>query len=95
MPIMVPPGSGVTTTTPVGQVTTPSNVAAQQVAATAGPPRQQAHPSPFRPTHGPDLVIMPHQDDPAPPAQSPSPPQQPAQPTQLSRARLALRRGRT
>lgn len=59
MPIMVPPGQGITVTTPVGQEVQPAASLPVQSAPQAQP-RQQANPSPFRQVHGPDLVLMPH-----------------------------------
>ena len=79
MPIMIPPGQGVTVTTPAGQ----EQVVGMQ-AAQAMLPRTQQAPSPFREVHGPDLVIMPHEGETKPPAQpTQSQPQQ--QPAQMSR----------
>ena len=82
MPIMIPPGQGITVTTPAGQ----EQVAGMQ-AAQAMLPRTQQAPSPFREVHGPDLVIMPHEGETKQPVQptqrpqqqQPQPQQQPAQ----------------
>jgi len=52
MPLMLPPGQGVTVTLP------PGAVPQQQKPATPSPP-----PNPFRPARGPDVVLMPHQPE--------------------------------
>ena len=72
---MLPPGQGVTVTVP---------------GAAPQSPRFAAPPSPFRQSHGPDVVIMPHTDD--QPAQAPTQPQQ-VQPQQMQR-RSALQMAR-
>lgn len=99
MPIMIPPGQGITVTTPAGQ-----EQAAGMQAAQAMLPRTQQAPSPFREVHGPDLVIMPHegeekqpheQHQQQPPQQGqPVQPQQPQpqmQPAQMSRMTYPMR----
>lgn len=55
MPVMLPPGEGTTVTLPgqSAQAVVPSGQAQPQ-GRTAAPP------SPFRQTHGPDVLIMPH-----------------------------------
>jgi len=80
MPVMLPPGTGTTVALPQGGQ---GVVPAQQ--PTQPPARQAAPPSPFRQTHGPDLVILPHQED--------KQPDQP-QPAQMNRYGRPIKLGR-
>lgn len=89
MPVMIPPGQGTTVTLPQGG----------QGMVPMTPGRTAAPPSPFRQTHGPDLLIMPHTQEDQQQSQQPQPQQQPAAQFRrtgkmLQFARRALKLGR-
>lgn len=85
MPIMVPPGQGITVTTPAGQTTQPVQQTPQ------APQRQALPPSPFREAHGPDVVIMPHHVQPKPKQPQAAPQQPSTQAVQPQPAQMSMR----
>ena len=64
MPVMLPPGQGVTVNLPAGAVAQPAPTSAAAPVAQPAPPPP---PEPFRRVAGPDITLLPHGEEPRQP----------------------------